>query len=108
MRRSVALVGSLALAIVTAAPLASVAIAEETVSPDISTQSGSAWDQIEGNWIEFKGKVKERWGELTDDDLLQIQGERQQLVGRIQALYGISLEEAESQVTEWENSVVAH
>ena len=44
--------------------------------------------------------------ELTDDDLLQIQGERQQLVGRIQQTYGISLDEADAQVREWETSVV--
>ncbi|WP_374371210.1 CsbD family protein [Dongia sp.] len=105
MRRSLALAGVLALTL-SVTPFAR---AENAASPDIETQSGSTtWDQIEGNWVEFKGKVKERWGELTDDDLLQIQGERQQLVGRIQALYGVSLEEAESQVTEWEDSVVAH
>lgn len=111
MRGSLAMAGlasALALTFATAAPMTRLALAEG-VSPEINTQSGiSTWDQIEGNWVEFKGKVKERWGELTDDDLLQIQGERQQLVGRIQALYGISLEEAESQVTEWEDSVVAH
>ena len=62
---------------------------------------------IEGNWIEAKGKVKEHWGKLTDDDLAQIQGQREQLVGRIQALYGISVEEANKEVTDWENKVVA-
>ena len=65
------------------------------------------WDIIEGNWNQAKGKVKEQWGKLTEEDLAQIQGQREQLVGRIQALYGISVEEANKEVTDWENKVVA-
>ena len=39
------------------------------------------WDQITGDWKQFKGKVKEKWGKLTDDDLTTIAGKRDQLAG---------------------------
>jgi uncharacterized protein YjbJ (UPF0337 family) len=56
------------------------------------------WDTIKGNWSQMTGKVKEEWGELTDDEITEAQGERDQLVGKIQAKYGIAKEEAEKQV----------
>ena len=56
------------------------------------------WDRIEGNWKQFKGKVKEQWGKLTDDDIDVIAGKRDQLVGKIQEQYGITKDEAEKQV----------
>ena len=43
------------------------------------------WDRVQGNWKQFSGKVKEKWGDLTDDDLTQINGNREQLEGRLQA-----------------------
>ena len=52
-------------------------------------------DWLEGNWKQFKGRVRERWGRLTDDDLDVIAGRRDQLVGRIQELYGTSKNEIE-------------
>ena len=55
-------------------------------------------DQIEGNWTQFKGKVQEQWGKLTDDDLDIIDGKRDQLLGRIQERHGIARDEAEKQV----------
>jgi len=42
------------------------------------------WNRVEGNWKQFKGKVKEQWGKLTDDDIDQIAGKRDQLEGKIQ------------------------
>jgi len=48
--------------------------------------------------------VKEQWGKLTDDDLMQIDGQRDQLVGRVQERYGLAREEADRQVREWEHS----
>ena len=63
------------------------------------------WDQIEGNWKQFKGKIKEQWGELTDDDYDKIAGKRDQLVSNIQKKYGISKEEAEKQVDDWERNL---
>ena len=58
-------------------------------------------DQAEGGWKQMKGKVKEKWGNLTDDDLTAIEGSRDQLAGRIQQRYGIAKEEAEKQVREF-------
>ncbi|MDB5923368.1 MAG: CsbD family protein [Betaproteobacteria bacterium] len=60
------------------------------------------WDRIEGNWKVFKGKIKEQWGKLTDDELDVIAGKRDQLIGRLQKAYGITKDEAERQVSEWE------
>lgn len=58
-------------------------------------------DIIEGNWTQLKGKVKEQWGKLTDDDLDVIAGKKDQLLGKIQERHGLSQEEAEKQVTDW-------
>ena len=46
------------------------------------------WNRIEGNWKEAKGKIKQKWGQLTDDDLAKINGRRDELEGRIQHRYG--------------------
>mgnify|MGYP001414952281 CR=1 FL=1 len=59
------------------------------------------WDQIEGKWTQFKGKAKEQWGELTNDDLDVVAGKRDQLAGKIQEKYGIAKEEAERQLDDW-------
>ena len=59
------------------------------------------WDRVEGNWKQFKGKVKEQWGRLTDDDLDVIGGKKDQLTGKIQESYGISKDEAERQIDRW-------
>ena len=56
------------------------------------------WDTIKGNWSQMTGKVKEECGDLTDDDLTEAAGERDQLVGKIQARYGVAKDEAERQV----------
>ncbi len=59
-------------------------------------------DIVKGNWTQFKGKVKEQWGKLTDDDLDVIAGKRDQLLGKIQQRLGIARDEAEKQVKDWE------
>ena len=59
-------------------------------------------DRIEGNWKQFKGKIKEQWGKLTDDDMDVFEGRREQLLGRIQERHGITSEQAEIQVKDWE------
>ncbi|GAB1582847.1 CsbD family protein [Phyllobacterium phragmitis] len=59
------------------------------------------WDQIAGQWRQVKGKVREQWGDLTDDDLERIAGNRDQLVGRLQERYGLAREEAKRQVDTW-------
>ena len=60
-------------------------------------------DEIGGNGQQFKGKVKEQWGKLTDDDMTVIEGKRDQLVGKVQERYGYAKDEAEKEVKEWEN-----
>lgn len=61
-------------------------------------------DQLQGKWKQMKGSVKERWGKLTDDDVDIINGQNDQLVGKIQEKYGIAKEEAQRQVDEWMHS----
>jgi uncharacterized protein YjbJ (UPF0337 family) len=60
------------------------------------------WDRVEGNWKQWKGKVREQWGKITDDDLDRIAGKRDQLVGKVQETYGIARYEADRQIREWE------
>ena len=59
------------------------------------------WDRIEGGWKQLTGKVKEQWGKLTDDDLTEIAGKRDQLAGKIQARYGVAKDEAERQLDDF-------
>jgi uncharacterized protein YjbJ (UPF0337 family) len=61
------------------------------------------WDRIEGNWKQFKGNAKQQWGKITDDELVVIAGKRDNLVGRIQEAYGISKDEAEKQLADWQS-----
>jgi len=56
------------------------------------------WDQIKGDWKQLSGKVKEKWGKLTDDDLTVAAGRREQLLGILQRRYGYAKEKAEEQV----------
>ena len=58
------------------------------------------WDQIEGNWKQFTGKVQAKWGELTDDECDRIAGNREQLEGKIQEKYGKTKEQAKKEVDE--------
>ena len=62
------------------------------------------WNRIEGSWKQTSGKIKEKWGKLTDDDLTTINGKREQLVGKIQERYGIAKDAAEKQVDEFTSS----
>ena len=76
-------------------------------SPVVSAPAhaeSATWLKIEGHWNEFAGKVKQRWGKLTDDDLTVIKGHRQELIGKIQERYGIAKAEAEKQVDQWEKT----
>jgi uncharacterized protein YjbJ (UPF0337 family) len=60
------------------------------------------WNIVEGNWKQFKGKVKAQWGKLTNDHLDVIAGNRDQLAGKIQETYGITKDEAEQQIKDFE------
>lgn len=74
-----------------------------TTTTTVKTDTDAIWQKIKGSWNTAKGAVKEQWGKLTDDDLMEIQGRRDQLVGKIQMRYGISQEQAEAQVSGWEH-----
>ncbi|HUN49625.1 MAG TPA: CsbD family protein [Candidatus Sulfotelmatobacter sp.] len=63
------------------------------------------WDTAAGNWKEIRGKVKEKWGKLTDDDLTFIDGKREQLLGRLQQRYGLAKDKAERDIKTWEQSL---
>jgi uncharacterized protein YjbJ (UPF0337 family) len=59
------------------------------------------WDRIEGNWKNLTGKVKEQWGNLTDDDLQAVEGRRDQLEGKLQERYGYAKDKAKTEVDSW-------
>lgn len=59
------------------------------------------WDQIAGGWKEMKGRVREKWGKLTDDELDEIEGKREQMVGLLQRKYGYAKEKAEQELDGW-------
>ena len=59
------------------------------------------WDQVKGNWKQFTGKVKEKWGKLTDDDLTTAGGQRDQMLGILQKRYGYAKEQAERELDEF-------
>lgn len=59
------------------------------------------WNTIEGNWKQFRGKIRQQWGKLTDDDLDRIAGKRTELIGRLQERYGKTREAADEMVDEW-------
>jgi uncharacterized protein YjbJ (UPF0337 family) len=59
------------------------------------------WDRIEGNWKQFKGRIREKWGDLNDSDLERINGRRDQFEGVLQERYGIGRDVAKKNVDEW-------
>ena len=64
------------------------------------------WNRIEGNWKQFSGRVKEKWGNLTDDDLDVINGRREQLEGKnSKERYGIAKDQVRRDVDDWLKSI---
>ena len=59
------------------------------------------WDQVQGNWKQFSGSVRQRWGELTDDEVESAAGDRERLEGLIQERYGTTKEEARREIDDW-------
>ncbi len=60
------------------------------------------WNIVEGNWKQYKGMIKARWGKLTDDHLDVISGKRDELVGKVQEAYGLTQEEVEEDIKNFE------
>jgi len=58
-------------------------------------------DRMAGNWKQLKGKIKEKWGKLTDDDLRVIEGKQDQLAGRLQERYGFAKEQAKKEADQF-------
>jgi uncharacterized protein YjbJ (UPF0337 family) len=63
------------------------------------------WDQVETRWKDLKDSAKENWGKLTEADLNKISGKREQLISKIQTVYGITKREADKQVWDWGKAV---
>jgi uncharacterized protein YjbJ (UPF0337 family) len=72
-----------------------------------SRRNAMNWDTIQGNWKQFSGKVKEKWGKLTDDDLTTIAGKRDQLAGMLQQRYGFAKDKAEKELDDFANRLKA-
>lgn len=64
-------------------------------------------DTIKGEWKVLKGDIQKKWGKLTDDDMAVINGDRNKLAGHIQKAYGLSKDETEKQLKDWEDSAAA-
>jgi uncharacterized protein YjbJ (UPF0337 family) len=62
-------------------------------------------NRIEGSWEELKGKAKSKWGNLTDNELTQIGGKKDELMGRLQARYGYSKDKAQQEIESWLESL---
>ena len=63
------------------------------------------WDQIAGDWKQFTGKVKAKWGKLTDNDLTTIAGKRDELAGLLQVKYGYAKDQAEKELNEFSHAL---
>lgn len=63
------------------------------------------WDQIKGDWKQMTGKIKEKWGKLTDDDLTTIAGKKDQLVGKLQERYGYEKAQAEKELDNFSSAL---
>ena len=63
------------------------------------------WNRIEGNWKQTKGRIKEKWGKLTDDDITQINGKRGLFEGKLQERYGLAKDRVRQDVDYWLNSL---
>jgi uncharacterized protein YjbJ (UPF0337 family) len=63
------------------------------------------WERIAGNWPHWKGRIRERWGRLSDDELAKVSGRREQLTNRIEKAYGLTPQEADRQLRNWERNL---
>ena len=59
------------------------------------------WNRVQGSWKQLEGKVKAKWGKLTDDDLTAINGRREELEGKIQQRYGLAKDQARKEIDDW-------
>lgn len=98
MRRMASYIVMTALGIAT--PLA--VIHAQSTATTIQHEAETAWAKIKGAWTQSRGEAKAQWGKLTDNDLEEVDGRREVLIGKLQTRYAISHEEAERQVRAFE------
>jgi uncharacterized protein YjbJ (UPF0337 family) len=67
----------------------------------VARETTMNWDQIQGNWLIFKGKLRQNWVELTDEDITRINGRREELAARLRERYGFAKAEAEREIEAW-------
>ena len=63
------------------------------------------WDRIEGDWKQMAGKVKQKWGNLTDDDMTKLKGKREELEGVLQTRYGYTKDQMKTQIDPWSSGL---
>ena len=80
-------------------------MANVTKSQGTNPQVTNTWEQIAGKWKQFSGEAKAKWGKLTDDDVMQINGQREVLAGKLEEKYGLAKENANKQIDEWTNKL---
>lgn len=78
------------------------ALNAQSAGTTLQREAETAWAKYKGAWTQTKGEVREQWGKLTDDDLAEIDGRREILIGKLQTRYAISHEEAERRVGDFE------
>jgi uncharacterized protein YjbJ (UPF0337 family) len=89
--------------LVTAVGLMPLAVSHaQSTATAIQREADMAWAKYKGAWTQAKGEARGKWGKLTDDDLQEIDGRREVLIGKLQTLYAISYEDAERQVGDFE------
>ena len=76
-------------------------LAGNTLSDFLTRERAMDWNRVEGNWKQVKGKVKEQWGKLPDDDLDVIAGKQDQLEGKLQERYGYAKDRAQREMNDW-------
>jgi uncharacterized protein YjbJ (UPF0337 family) len=71
------------------------------MSSQLKREMTMDWNRVEGNWKQFKGAAREKWGKLTDDDLNVIEGRREQLEGKLQQRYGFAKDQIHRGEDDW-------
>jgi uncharacterized protein YjbJ (UPF0337 family) len=74
----------------------------QSTTTTIQREADTAWAKTKGAWTQSKGAIQEKWGKLTDNDLQEVNGRREVLIGKLQTRYAISYQEAERQVGDFE------
>jgi uncharacterized protein YjbJ (UPF0337 family) len=70
------------------------------------TEDGMNWDHIEGDWKQFSGAIKEKWDKLTEEEIAELKGKREQLEAKIQQVYGHAKDQVKKDVDEWVRELV--